>query len=535
MCATSGTSDKASVLCTIKLLERSEWEPAAARAIEENPSNAPMVQMLTQAIASDNVIPPAHLALLTAKYWRTGGVRLTVSFLDDPPADLRARILSHMNAWSIYANVEFVQVASDGQVRIARKKNDGHWSYLGTDVLSVDKSNPTMNLDSFTMDTPEKEFRRVVRHETGHTLGFPHEHMTKDIVQRIDERKAIDFYEVNQGWPAAEIYRQILTPSKSSALIATATPDPTSIMCYDLPAEIMKDGVAVPGGIDINATDGKLVGRIYPKISSWQLLNKNHTNVSVVADSTDLYTIDKTGFIWQYTGTVSPGWIKLNMTPATKKATASNGKLYQLHNTGKIWEYTGTPITGWKLLDNNNTTTDIIADGNDLYQLRSTGHVWKYTGTPSSLWYKLNLAPATIKIISSGGNLCLLHNNGAVYRYTGVPLTGWQKLDDNPTIVDIVAYNDDLYQLHNSGKICKYTGAPLTGSEELDDNKDTKQIVAGPCGLFKIHKNGEIWSYVGPPKIGWKQLDANPSSDSIVAGNSLYQLHKTGLVSRYMG
>jgi hypothetical protein len=28
-----------------------------------------------------------------------------------------------------------------------------------------------MNLDSFTTSTPDSEFYRVVRHETGHTLG----------------------------------------------------------------------------------------------------------------------------------------------------------------------------------------------------------------------------------------------------------------------------------------------------------------------------------------------------------------------------
>ena len=39
-----------------------------------------------------------------------------------------------------------------------------------------------MNLEAFTMQTPDSEFHRVVRHEAGHTLGFPHEHMRKAIV-----------------------------------------------------------------------------------------------------------------------------------------------------------------------------------------------------------------------------------------------------------------------------------------------------------------------------------------------------------------
>ena len=91
-----------------------------------------------------------------------------------------------MNAWGKYANVTFVATSTDPQVRIARTPGDGHWSYLGTDVLHIRKAEPTMNLDSFTMSTSESEYKRVVRHETGHTLGFPHEHMRKQLVAKID-------------------------------------------------------------------------------------------------------------------------------------------------------------------------------------------------------------------------------------------------------------------------------------------------------------------------------------------------------------
>jgi hypothetical protein len=36
-------------------------------------------------------------------------------------------------------------------------------------------------------------------------------------------------------------------------------------MCYSLPASIMKDGVAVPGGADIDAQDAQFVSKLYPK------------------------------------------------------------------------------------------------------------------------------------------------------------------------------------------------------------------------------------------------------------------------------
>src|SRR5205085_11982755 len=101
----------------------------------------------------------------------------------------RRRILSHMIAGARTAKVKFVLSQTDPQVRIARVEGGpqgGYWSYVGTDILEVAASQPTMNLEGFTMSTPDSEFHRVVRHETGHTLGFPHEHMRRELVKLID-------------------------------------------------------------------------------------------------------------------------------------------------------------------------------------------------------------------------------------------------------------------------------------------------------------------------------------------------------------
>ena len=251
------------ISCTIKRLPPAAWQQAARDAVVVNPANAPAVEALAQ-VAPEVVIDPQHLALLTAKYWGANGVKLTVGFLDNPPTDLRKRILSHMNAWGAWANVTFVETTTSPQVRIARIANDGYWSYLGTDVLQIPAGQPTLNLDSFTMNTPDSEFYRVVRHETGHTLGFPHEHMRKEIIERIDRNKAIAYFGATQGWSPQEVIAQVLTPLPNSALIATAQPDPTSIMCYWLPASIMKDNVAVIGGTDVNALDAQFAGTVYP-------------------------------------------------------------------------------------------------------------------------------------------------------------------------------------------------------------------------------------------------------------------------------
>jgi hypothetical protein len=252
------------IVCSPRSLSKDRVIESADNANAINPFNhAPAGQMAFGGTTPSTL----SLALLTKKYWGTKGVHLTVGFLDNPPADLRARIIEHMNAWNKTANVQFVASSTDPDVRIARAggKNGGYWSYVGTDVKLIAKDQPTMNLEAFSMSTPESEFHRVVRHETGHTLGFPHEHMRKQIVANIDPDKAVQYFRRTQGWTKAQVRAQVLTPLEESSLLGTPKPDPKSIMCYQLPGSIMKDGKPVVGGLDIDASDFAFAASIYRK------------------------------------------------------------------------------------------------------------------------------------------------------------------------------------------------------------------------------------------------------------------------------
>ncbi len=254
---------KPPICCTPKQLPQDRWVEAAAKARSINPVNHPPIERLVRVMPS--FAPDAmRLAVLTTKYWKAGKVRLTVAFLDNAPAALRTRILRHMNAWAKTANVRFVQTKADPQVRIARAP-DGYWSYIGTDILLIKRNEPTMNLEAFTMQTPESEFRRVVRHETGHTMGFPHEHMRKELVDLIDRAKAIAYFGQTQGWSSEEVQAQVLTPLEEASLLGTPHADMTSIMCYQIPGTITKSGNPITGGRDINKQDFEFSGKVYPK------------------------------------------------------------------------------------------------------------------------------------------------------------------------------------------------------------------------------------------------------------------------------
>lgn len=262
------------LVCIPKHLSKDKLVAAAKTAADVNPLNHAPVERLA-ALMPGFKPTPERIAVVTTKYWGIKGVRLTVGFMDNPPTDLKKRLLSHMNAWAKTANATFVQSSTDPQVRIARVggADGGYWSYVGTDVLHIPKRQQTMNLEAFTMNTPDSEFHRVVRHETGHTLGFPHEHMRKALVAKIDPDKAIEYFMRTQGWTEDEVRAQVLTPIEESSLMGTRV-DARSIMCYQIPGELTKNGKPILGGLDIDKTDYRFAGDIYPKPKTKRVIAK---------------------------------------------------------------------------------------------------------------------------------------------------------------------------------------------------------------------------------------------------------------------
>ena len=253
------------LVCTPKSLPKEKLIAAARTAVSINPLNHAPVQRLS-GLMRGFAPTPLHIAVVTTKYWGLQGVKLTVGFMDTPGTDLKKRLLLHMNAWAKTSNVSFVETKTDPQVPVAREGgvDGGYWSYVGTDILHIPKSKQTMNLEGFTMQMPESEFHRVVRHETGHTLGFPHEHMREALVKKLDVSKTIAYFARTQGWSEEETRAQVLTPIKESTLRGTPV-DARSIMCYQLPGEITKNGKPILGGSDIDQKDYEFAALIYPK------------------------------------------------------------------------------------------------------------------------------------------------------------------------------------------------------------------------------------------------------------------------------
>jgi hypothetical protein len=215
----------------------------------------------------ENIATPERLAVLTTKYWRTSGVKLGVAFMENTTNALASKILQYANLWSAKGNVnvKFELVAlGNAEIRVSRG-GGGYWAYLGTDNLSIPRQYQNVNLEGFTLRTADSEYNRVVTHEFGHVLGFPHEHMRAAIIAKLNREATINYFMQTQGWSRQEVIAQVLTAIPENQLLPTSSvEDETSVMTYQLPGSITNDGQPIRGGSGINETDYKVAAKTYP-------------------------------------------------------------------------------------------------------------------------------------------------------------------------------------------------------------------------------------------------------------------------------
>jgi hypothetical protein len=157
----------------------------------------------------------------------------------------------------VNVNFQWVDNTNDADVRINFDVNNGSWSYIGQQILSVDKSQPTMNFAWLDVGT--------FIHEFCHTLGMIHEHQNpygKGI--QWNTQAVYQWAEQTQGWDQQTTYNNILK-KYSQDQINGSNYDPMSIMLYYYPASLTTNGVGTTENHQLSSVDKQWLTSIYPQ------------------------------------------------------------------------------------------------------------------------------------------------------------------------------------------------------------------------------------------------------------------------------
>lgn len=221
------------------------WMRLEAReiAIRENPENA------------------ARGAVPKQKKWAPGRV-LRARFLDGL-ASVQAKVREHAMEWTEYANLGLV-FGNDpnAEIRITFAQ-EGSWSFIGTDNLSIPSSQATMCFGWLTPSTSDTEYQRVVKHEFGHAIGLIHEHQNPDAKIPWDKPVVYEYYMSTQGWSKEEVDVNLFQTYNAGDTQFSAY-DPTSIMHYAIDDKLTVGNFSVGWNTKISPTDIDFIKKVYP-------------------------------------------------------------------------------------------------------------------------------------------------------------------------------------------------------------------------------------------------------------------------------
>jgi hypothetical protein len=189
------------------------------------------------------------------KLWQAGAT-IRIRFLDGS-VEKRDEVRKISAEWTKYANLRFEFVTTaEAEIRISFKDNSA-WSYVGTDALSIPKSEPTMNFGWVDKGTVLQQF--------GHALGLIKEHQNPKA--NIPWNKKLIYSEMSgppNYWSKETVDMNVFQKYTGKQLSGDYRDfDPHSIMMYSFPEE-WAGGLSLSRSKDLSESDKALIEKLYP-------------------------------------------------------------------------------------------------------------------------------------------------------------------------------------------------------------------------------------------------------------------------------
>lgn len=200
------------------------------------------------------------------KLW-VNGAKLRISFMGGDKI-LQEKIIRVAIQWLETANLQFdFGTWKESEIRISFKKNEGSWSFLGTDALNIPQDSATMNLGWLTKNSSEEEIALVVLPQFGHALGLYNEHQNPnaEISWNVEKIKK-ELSEAPSFWSEEQIDRQFFHKWPTNAFPISKDFDPESVMFQKFNENWLNIKLSDRKKTALSSGDRVFVGKVYPTL-----------------------------------------------------------------------------------------------------------------------------------------------------------------------------------------------------------------------------------------------------------------------------
>lgn len=196
------------------------------------------------------------------KLWKPG-TTLHVSFLDGS-ARQQSFVSRFAPIWSAYANIKFEFGNNPAAELRVSFKEDGSWSYLGTDALTVNAKMPTLNFGWLIDSTEDTQADYVILREFGHVLGLQNEHRNPlETIPWNKEAVYKTFGGAPNFWPRKIINDNFFSHWEKNSFPIKKSFDPQSIMAFPIEAELTNGKFKIGWNTQLSTGDKEFVTQLY--------------------------------------------------------------------------------------------------------------------------------------------------------------------------------------------------------------------------------------------------------------------------------